>query len=122
MLSLFPDLFAFQNFAPLILRLVLGFIFIIHGYPKLFKDNSDPGIFWAYLAGAVEFFGGIFLVLGLFTQLAAAALTLEILVSIVKMKFSKGFAGGHELDLTLLAMALALVLLGPGALSLDLPL
>lgn len=133
MLSLFPDLFAFQNFAPLILRVVLGVIFIVHGWPKLFKDNSGfagfletlgfkPGIFWAYLVAAVEFFGGVLLVLGFLTQLAAALIALEMLVVIFKVKFQKGLADGYEFDLALLAMAVSLMLLGPGAWSLDLPL
>ncbi len=131
--SLFPQLFAFEQLAPLILRVVLGVIFIVHGYPKLFGQFAGtvqffesvgikPAKFWVFVVGVVEFFGGILLVFGFLTQLVAALLAIRMLVTIWKLKFSQGLVGGYELDLALLAMALALLFLGPGAFSLDLPL
>ncbi|MDP3785309.1 MAG: DoxX family protein [bacterium] len=131
--SLFPQLFTFSELAPLALRLVLAVVFIIHGYSKLFKNFSGtvqffeavgfkPAVLWVFVAGAVEFFGGILLVLGFLVQPVAALLAIEMLVAIWKVQFKKGFAGGYEFDLSLLAMALALLVLGPGALSFDLPL
>lgn len=134
--SLFPQLFDFQQIAPLILRVALGVIFIVHGYPKLFKNYSQtvsffdsvglkPGKFWAFVSGAVEFFGGIFLVVGLFTQLAALLISVNMAVALFWVKIHKShakFSGGYEFDLLLLAAAIALLFLGAGALALDLPL
>ncbi|MBI2038765.1 MAG: DoxX family protein [Candidatus Niyogibacteria bacterium] len=131
--SLFPSLFVFSGFAPLLLRIILGTIFVVHGYPKLFKNFSEtagffesigirPGKFWVFAVGAVEFFGGIALVLGFATQLAAALLAIDMLVAIAKVKFRQGFVGGYEFDLTLLVIALSLVLTGPGAYAIDLSL
>src|SRR3989338_3429222 len=130
--SLFPDLFVFEQFAPLILRLVFGAVFIVHGYPKLFTQfaetaqffeavNIRPAKFLVFVVGIVEFFGGIFLVAGFLTQLVAALIAIDMMVAIWKVKFRQGFFGGYEFDLALLAMAVSLILLGPGKFSLDLP-
>ena len=121
----------FQEFAPTILRVALGAAFIVHGYPKLFKMYAGfagwleslgfrPGKFWALVVGVVEFFGGIALILGVFTQLAAALIAVNMLVAMAKVKWGKvKFVEmektGWELDLIYFAAAIAIVLLGPGA-------
>ena len=66
----------------LFLRVALGIIFIFHGYPKLFTSTHQtmqffiheglPGYF-VYIAGVLEFFGGIMLIAGLFTRLAGTS-------------------------------------------------
>lgn len=130
--SLFPDLFVFEQFAPLILRLVLAAVFIVHGYPKLFTQFAEtagffesigirPAKFWVFVVGIVEVLGGILLLAGLFTQAVALLVAVEMSVAIWKVKFRQGFSGGYEFDLALLAMAVSLMLLGPGKFSLDLP-
>lgn len=125
------DAFLNPPLAQLILRVVLGALFIAHGYPKLFKNFSGfagwleslgfrPAKFWAFVAGAVEFFGGILLVLGLWIPVVGILLVLEMLVAMWKVKWGKvGLtdAGGWELDLIYLAVALALVLMGGGMYS-----
>jgi len=122
------DAFLNPPLAHLILRVVLGILFIAHGYPKLFKNFSEfagwleslgfrPAKFWAFVAGAVEFFGGILLVLGLWVPVVGILLALEMLVAMWKVKWGKvGLtdAGGWELDLIYLAVAFALVLMGGG--------
>ena len=132
MLSLFPQLFDFQIFAPLLLRLALGLVFIAHGFPKLksfrataqFFDSIGikPAKFWVAIVAIVEFAGGIALIAGIFTQLAALLIAVNMIVAIAVVKRKQGFVGGYEFDLALLAMALALALLGPGAFAFDLPL
>lgn len=115
------------------MRLALGAIFIAHGYPKLFKDFTGtvaffesvrikPAKFWVIVTGLAELAGGILLILGLFTQVAAMAIAIVMIVAIVKVKFKMGLVGGYELDLALLAMAIALIFLKPGFFSIDLPL
>jgi len=135
MLSLFPQLLDFGMFGPFFLRIGLALIFIAHGYPKIFSStgfhgivkffesiNIKPAKFWVLVVGVVEFFGGILLFVGLFTQLVALLLAIDMLVAILKVNFKKGLIGGYEFELILLLSALALIVLGPGAFSLDLPL
>lgn len=135
MLSLFPQLLDFEMLGPVFLRIGLAVIFVAHGYPKLFKKenflgtaqffesiNIKPGKFWVIVVGVVEFFGGILLIVGLFTQLVALLLAVDMLVAILKVNFKKGLVGGYEFELILLLSALALVVLGAGVFSLDLPL
>lgn len=136
MLSIFPQLFNYSELAPFILRVTVGVIFIAHGYPKLFKNfggtvqffgsiGLKPAKYLAIIVGVSEFFGGIALFLGFFTQIAALLISIVMLVAMVyvkKIKFKKGLVDGYELDLILFAAALALVFLGPGAFAIDLPL
>lgn len=122
----------------LVLRVPIGIIFMAHGAQKLFGAyggdglqataefmatlHMGPGIFLAILVGAVEFFGGLMLVLGLLTRLAALALSIDMLVAIAKVHFPHGlFAqnGGYEFALSLLAASLALLISGPGCLACD---
>ena len=131
--SLFPGLLDYSGFAPLILRLALGLVFVVHGYPKLFTHFSQtkeffnsvgikPAKFWVFVVGAVEFFGGIALILGFAVQLAALLIAINMIVAILLVKFRKGFVGGYEFDLALLAIAVSLLFLGAGFYAFDLPL
>ena len=144
-LSALPQLYDYALYGPLLLRLGLAAVFIVHGYPKLFGKppmggiaatagffesiGIRPGKFWALIVGVVEFFGGVLLVIGFGVQVVALLLAINMLVAIWKVKFKMGFvsgpaspAGGWEFDFVLLIMALSLLVLGPGAYSLDLPL
>ena len=131
--SIFPQFFAFEQLAPFLLRIVLGIIFISHGYPKLFKVynetvkffelvNIRPAQKWVFVIGSIEFFGGILLILGFLTQLVALLLTGVMVVAlwVQKKKLNKSLIGGYELDLILLVSVFSLVLLGAGAFAIDL--
>lgn len=129
--SLFPHLFDYQFLAPTLLRFVLAAVFVAHGWSKL-RDLSGtagflgslgfrPAKFWAAILGGTEFFGGVLLAVGLFTQAAAALLGFVMLVAIWKVKRKQGFIDGWEFDLALLAIAISLILTGPGAFAVDLP-
>lgn len=133
----------YLDLAPLILRVVVGITFVVHGYPKLFGESmggpkgvagffGQLGIpfplFFAYVVGVTEFFGGISLILGFLTRIIALLLAMIMVVAISKVKFKTGFiskpleggmVGGYELDLVILGAALSLVFLGGGSLSLD---
>src|SRR5712664_1271185 len=114
----------------LALRLALGIIFFSHGYPKLahqgagmqgfFVQHGLPGYF-VYVAGALEVFGGILLVLGLFTRGAALLLAIEMGVAIWKVHSATGIYVVHdyEFPLAVLAGSFALATVGAGLLSLD---
>jgi putative oxidoreductase len=119
------------NAALAILRIVLGAIFIAHGAQKLFVFGLAgvagafgqmgvplPGVIGPAIA-FLEFFGGIALVLGLFTQPVALLIAVDMLGAIALVKMNKGLIGGYELELVLLASALALALAGAGEYSLD---
>src|SRR3989344_7531299 len=131
MLSIFPQLFFLEQLAPFLLRLALGVIFIAHGYQKLFgnlQGTADSFHFqeirhakaWAVIAGALELAGGVLLLAGFLTQLGAILAIIDRLGAISRTKFKKGFIGGYELDLALIAMAAATLVLGPGFFSIDL--
>jgi putative oxidoreductase len=127
-----------DSLAPLALRLAGGAIFVAHGAQKLFgafggyglegtgqffdSVGLSPGYLMAMLAGTVEFFGGLALILGLLVRPAAAALALAMSVAVFAVHFSKGFfldKGGYEYALAMLAVSVSLVFSGGGRASLD---
>jgi putative oxidoreductase len=120
------------GFAPVLLRLIVGVVGVAHGWPKL-KDLS-PFIgrvaklglpvpeFFATAAALSEFLGGIALIFGLFGRYAAFFFACVMAVAVFKVHLPNGFfnkANGYEYPLTLLVIAVALVLTGPGPLSVD---
>ena len=122
------------SLALLVLRIALGAVFIAHGAQKLFVYGfagtsgsfADMGVPLASIAGPlvglVEFIGGMLLVVGLGTRLVAAALAVDMVVAafLVHLPFGIFSAdGGYELPLALAAGALALILAGPGRISVD---
>lgn len=124
------------DWAPLVLRLVLGIALAFHGYPKLFKAREQfvgwlesigfkPGLFWAWLVGITEFIGGIMIVLGFITEVVALAVVIEFLVILIKIRWGKhpyvSFNGGPswELDIVYLVVALSLLFSGSGNWSLE---
>lgn len=117
--------------ALLFLRLGLAVIFIFHGYPKLFGHAGQyldafghmgfPRYF-AYVAGVLEFFGGLLLIVGLFTRIAGLLLAIEMAIAIWRVHLPQGtFLDVHnyELPLALFVGAFALAAVGAGMISLD---
>src|SRR5438445_4942766 len=111
------------------LRLVVGLVFVVHGAQKLFVFGlggaagfmATVGIplpsVAAVVVTAVEILGGLALVLGLGTRVAAALLAFEMLVAILTVRLKMGFVGGYEFELTLFAASLSLALLAAGPLT-----
>jgi putative oxidoreductase len=74
---------------------------------------------FALLVGAIEFFGGALLILGLQTQWAALALAFVMLVATGRVLKQRGFVGEADFPFSLLVAMLALALFGGGALTVD---
>jgi putative oxidoreductase len=112
----------------LLLRVVLGITFFVHGLGKLqggientagwFSSMGLPGIL-AYVVTGIELIGGVALIVGLGTKIVSALLALIMLGAIVKVKIGAGFMGGYELDVVLLAIAIFLSITGSSMYSLD---
>jgi len=117
--------------ALLLLRLGLGIIFVSHGYPKLFTHlhQTTEGFvkmgfpaYFAYIAGVFEFFGGILLIVGLFTRIAGLLLAAEMAVALVKVHgiiANPMNVHNYELPLALAVGSFALAGVGAGLISLD---
>jgi len=117
----------------LILRVVLGITFFIHGLAKFqmglgnvagwFESIGIMG-FLGYAVAFIELLGGIALILGLGTRIASALIGLVMLGAILTTKLPAGFMGdgqsaGYELDLALLVMAVALFICGSQLFALE---
>ena len=140
-----------NSLALLILRLMVGWIFINAGAGKLFGAFGGPGMsnwtafmqgaglpifppaVWAWISAVGEFSGGLLILLGLLTRLAAIDTIVVMLFAITLSTGKNGFGGiyvpeadavkmGYAYNLTLIAISAALVLAGPGLISLDAPL
>jgi putative oxidoreductase len=78
-----------------------------------------------YVVTLVELVGGILLIVGLFSRLAALLLTIDLVVAILLVKVNVGLiappqqGAGAELDLALIAGFLVILFAGPGSLSVD---
>jgi putative oxidoreductase len=121
-----------QPFAQLVMRLTVGAILIAHGYKKVFSGFhhhmdtvASLGLpaWMAYLSAGTEFFGGIALVLGLFTRFFSLAVLIEMIVAIWKVHLKNGLTGqgGYEFPLAIGTIALALLCFGGGPWGFSLP-
>ena len=123
------------GYASLALRVVVGILFLVHGWPKIKNPKMmagflggmgfKPGIFWSVLLAVTEFFGGIAILLGLYVRAAAIPLVISMSVAsylkifVWKSKFAsdKDNPSGYEIDLLALGGLIALFFLGSGSLS-----
>ncbi len=113
-------------------RLALGSTMVFHGMSKLKKEGTaqhapffeqlgfKPGKPWVVALGITEVLSGVSAILGIATRLTALAVIATQAVAIRKVHLSKGFSnleGGYEFNLGLIGTALALLLRGPGRVS-----
>ncbi|MDQ6599026.1 DoxX family protein [Bacillus salipaludis] len=126
------------NIGLLIIRLVIGVLFMGHGAQKLFgwfggyglkgtggwfeSIGMKPGITMALFAGLAELVGGTLFALGLLTPLAGIMIAGTMVMAIAKVHGANGIwatSNGYEYNLTLLAVAMGIALVGPGQYALD---
>ena len=134
----------FASTSLLIVRVVLGIIFFAHGAQKVFGWFGGPGLRGVItyfrqslgvpapltvLAALTECFGGLAMIMGLLVRPAAVGLIIVMLVAIANVHWRNGFflnwslepGKGHglEMNLALIGMALAVLVGGAGAVSVD---
>ena len=132
-----------DNTATVILRFVLGLVFFAHGAQKMlgwfggygfsgtmayFTGPAHIPAVLAFLAIAAEFFGGLGLMFGFLTRIAAFGISVNMLVAITMVHGAFGFfmnwtgaqkGEGFEYHLLVLAMTAFLMIRGAGAFSID---
>jgi putative oxidoreductase len=129
------------DWALLVARIGLAWIFIYYGAGKLFGSFNGPGIhgtalyfsqtahlhpggLFAVLGGLIEFGGGIALAVGIFSRLAGLALFGDMVMAMITVTWATGINSrsnppGYQLNLALGVLALVVALLGSGRFSLD---
>lgn len=122
-----------QPLALVVMRLALGGIMLVHGYHKVFGGLHHHAQFvsglglpgWlGYVSSFTEFLGGLLILAGFFTRIAAFAVFLDLAVAIWKVHLHNGLMGspdrpGYELALAASAIAFALIFLGGGPIAID---
>lgn len=122
----------------LLLRVIVGALFVGHGTQKLFGWFGGHGLdgtgawmgslgfrrgrVWAGVAALAESLGGLLLALGFLTPLAAAAIIGVMTTAVLAVHLRNGVwnsNGGYELPLVYATAATALAFTGPGAYSVD---
>jgi putative oxidoreductase len=133
---IFPELAQQSEWGLLALRIAIGVIFIVHGWPKITGGRgmaaamsggqAQPVLVGVFTTqGLVEAGGGVLLILGVLTQLVAVAFMIimvgAIILKVTRMKtgFMSQQTTGWEFDFVLLAANLLLFFTGPGRLALQ---
>jgi putative oxidoreductase len=124
----------YRDYAPTITRLILGSTLLFaHGLPKVLAPDrwgrtgeamasigiTFAPVFWGFMAGAMEVVGGILFIIGLAVRPMAAVEVFIMIVAAARNLSSGGLGGGNAHPVDFAAGALALLILGGGAYSLD---
>jgi len=132
MTGFFEMLLPYTAYLALLVRIWVGANFVAHGYPKLGKARTQT-LQWTkslgvptvatYLAIILEFFGGLSLIIGFIVPIVAFFIGLEMIGAILlkKTKMKAPYMGqnSYEIDIAYLILALVLIVLGAGVLSVD---
>ncbi|MGH2662811.1 MAG: DoxX family protein [Actinomycetota bacterium] len=133
---IFPELAQQTEWGLLALRIAVGAIFIVHGWPKITGargmaaamsgGQASPVLVWVFtIQGVVEAGGGALLILGVLTQLVAVAFAIIMVgaIALKTIRLKTGFMSqqttGWEFDLVLLAASILLFFTGPGRLAIQ---
>jgi putative oxidoreductase len=129
---MFSWLNRFEGLGSLFMRLVLGVIMVAHGYTKIIPSGAlytfshtvahmQLPVWLGYVSAFTEFFGGMLLIVGLLTRVAAFMTAIDMAVAIIKVHLHGGLLGSNSFafPLALFAISLMLVFTGCGWLGLD---
>lgn len=134
MLNPFPELLAYAIFAPFILRIILGYIFINLGYLKLTSEKNrwklsfetlriKPSEFFVKTFAWIEILGGVMLILGFYTQIATLILGIIAFAELyMEYKEESLLKRNFVFYLLIFSICLSLLFSGAGFMALDLPL
>ncbi len=133
MTTLLEPFLPYVPYLALLVRVVVGATLMIHGYPKL--KSKEQSVNWmksmglpgssAILAAILEFFGGLFLVVGLIVPIVSFLFAIQFIAIVImkktKMKAAYVSSGkpSYEIDVVYLLFSIILIVLGAGAFSID---
>jgi putative oxidoreductase len=115
------------KFGPLPIRILAGLTLMLHGLPKI-TDISGVQRFFpniglppelAIPVALLEVIGGLAILFGILTRIASGLFIIEMIGVVVVAKISKGFVGGYELELLIMAICISLFITGPGRISIE---
>ena len=124
----------FVAYLALVTRIWVGSNMMIHGYPKLrnlkqaaeeTKQSLGIPTGATYTATILEFFGGLFLIIGLIVPIVGLFFAIFMIANVIMKKTRMNAAyistgkASYEIDITYLILSIILIVLGAGALSVD---
>jgi putative oxidoreductase len=133
MSNLLGPFLSYVPYLALLVRVVIGGTLMIHGYPKI--KSREQSVNWmksmalpgetAIIASILEFFGGLFLVVGLIVPIVALFFAIQFaaisFMKKIKMKASyvNPTGASYEIDVLYLLFSIILIVIGAGVLSID---
>ncbi len=135
MTNLSEAFLAYVPYITLVTRVWLGGNMMIHGYPKIrnmkktakeMKQALGIPAVATYVSSILEFFGGIFLIIGLIVPIVALFFAIFMIANVImkKTKMKAAYIAppgkpSYEIDITYLILSIVLIVLGAGAWSVD---
>ena len=133
-MALFRSRYKYKDLGLLILRVGIGLMFILHGWPKLIggpekweqlgssmellRINFVP-VFWGFMAAFAEVVGGALIMFGFLFRIACALLVITMFVATIRHMVAGDGFGGYSHALEACILFLSLLFIGPGKYSLD---
>ena len=116
-----------MKFGPLPIRILAGLTLMLHGLPKITDISGVQSFFpniglppeLAIPVALLEVIGGFAILFGILTRIASGLIIIEMIGAVVVAKLAKGFVGGYELELLIMAICISLFITGPGRISIE---
>ncbi|MBU3925838.1 hypothetical protein KJ763_01570 [Patescibacteria group bacterium] len=118
MLSIFPELFNYSFLAPFILRIILALVLIRLSYSSAIR-NTDK---YQRAIDITLIISAVLIGFGFLTQLVSLVIIAMIIIEVIKANAQKNVINRKSEKLLMIAIAISLMLLGPGMFAIDLPL